>query len=153
TAGATGQACRSSGETARSRRGRASPPPTAGRRNGETTADRAPPPRRRDQRACAIAAEERSSTSSKADSLALPAPSRGSAKAKPRTKTSRTPSRSGPEILQPSHTRSPSHRRRKAGTGHGATSANHPLGSTQRIKSDPLLQSSLQALAENQKRG
>jgi hypothetical protein len=33
----------------------------------------------------------------------------------------------GPEILQPSHTRSPLRRRTKVGTGHGATSANHRL--------------------------
>jgi hypothetical protein len=34
---------------------------------------------------------------------------------------------SGPEILQPSHTRSPSRQQTKLGKGHGATSANHPL--------------------------
>jgi hypothetical protein len=54
-------------------------------------------------------------------------PNHGSAKAKPRTPTSRTPARSGPEIPQPFHSRSPSPRRRKVGKGHGATSANHPL--------------------------
>ena len=126
-ASSTGQACRSLGEIARSRRSRASPPPAAGRKSGETTADRAPPPRRPDQRACAIAAEERSWTSSKADSLARPSPSHGSAKGNPRTPTSRTTARSGPEIRQPSHSRSPSRLLRKLGTGHDAISAKHPV--------------------------
>ncbi|HEX9169217.1 MAG TPA: hypothetical protein VF886_09865, partial [Roseiarcus sp.] len=51
------------------------------------------------------------------------------------------------ESLQPSHSRSPSHQRKKAGTGHVGASANHPLGQTKRIKTEPLLQ---KILAENQ---
>lgn len=52
---------------------------------------------------------------------------RESGPAKPQTPASRTPCRSGPETRQPSHSRSPSRRRTKADTGHGETSANHPL--------------------------
>jgi hypothetical protein len=71
------------------------------------------------------------------DSRARRAAKRESAKAKPRTPTSRMPYRSDPEIPRPSHTRSPSRQQTKVGKGHGETSANHPLWATHRESNPP----------------
>jgi hypothetical protein len=126
-ASSTGQACRSLGEIARSRRSRASPPPAAGRKSGGTTPDRAPPPRPPDQRAYAIAAEERSGHRQRR--IAWHARRRAMDRRKQILE--RRPVEPLLDPVQKSSnlakSRSPSRLRRKLGTGHDAISAKHPV--------------------------